>query len=164
MAIITPCAVRMLTGGSPVPVERGIEATSQNYKAGSPLATSSGKLAEAGTNPRDIVGFAINAATGTEDKEVLYVPAIVGVVFEITIDNAGSLGQVLAQSQLYAPIGITKDGTTGRWIADLAKTTVGASSNVVWLPIRHVDPLNTVQGRVHAVLLVEATAFKRADA
>lgn len=140
----------------------GIEAGSQSYKTGAPLVNSSGSLAEAGANPTTVIGVALAAATGTTGAQVLYYPAIQdSYLFEISIDKASGQGgalAVLAQTNVYATYGITKDGTTGYWYLDVDKSGGNQVVRVFGFPTS--TPAGTVNGRCYVRWLrASATLF-----
>lgn len=129
----------------------GIEAASQTYKVGAPLVTSSGKLQEASANPTAIIGIALSAATGVTNSTVLYYPAVQDTfLFLISIDKASAQGgalAVLAQTNVYATFGITKDSTTGFWYLDVDKSGANQVCRVMGFPTS--TPAGTVNGQCY---------------
>lgn len=100
------------------------EAATSTWAIGAPLVNSSGYLAEAGTNPTAVVGFATAAATGVTGADVEYIPAYTDTLeFEISIDTGGSIGTgSLANTNVMSTFGLTRDSTSKFWFADTAKT------------------------------------------
>lgn len=154
------------------PTIRGIETASSTYKRGAPLVWASGKLAEASANPRDIAAWALFAATGTTDAEVIAARALPGglVMVEITLDSAGATGTIaLAQTHVGTAYGIT--AASGVWYLDVDKTTAG--TNTVLRVEKLLDPIgaklgdtptdrNSGHARVLCSILSEATASQTA--
>lgn len=149
----------------------GLEASAQSYKMGAPLIPSSGKLAEAGANPRTFLGFAAYDAAAVADTKTRFYPALPHQVFEGTLDKASGLGtRALLQSDVYSEFGLTKDAS-GVWYVDIDKTTGGTNTMVLIVGLK--DPVGAIQGdtptatnsgnaRVFFVVLTEVHAFTSA--
>jgi hypothetical protein len=89
---------------------------------------------------------------------------------EIATDNVEFIGMLattgpasvaLAQADIGAVYGLTKNATTGYWFVDKAITTIagGACVRVTGL----ADPIGTVDGRVSFTVLSERQQFSAAD-
>lgn len=150
----------------------GLEASGQSWKTGAPLVWSSGKLAEASANPRDIVGWALSTASGTANTKVTFVAAMPGIhELEMCVDKASGLGtHQLAQTDVGAVYGITKSAG-GIWYIDIDKVTAGTNTAVSITEL--IDPIgattadtptntNTGGARVRCVLLSEASFLQTA--
>jgi len=138
-------------GGS-IPIGKGIEGASQAYKKGAPLINSSGKLVIASGAPLDtadsIVGFALRDATGVTDSEVLYVPALKGIiVFSAMLEDNVNFNHVLAQANQYTKYVILEDTTSKAWFLDENNTTNGIA-----LVIGFQSDVGTTKGRVYFIL------------
>jgi hypothetical protein len=133
----------------------GLEGTSQSWKVGAPLVNSAGYLVEASTGTTGyaglIVGFALAPASGTQGTDVMFVPAISTLSFSGTVDgtlsnsNAPGTGSV-AQSGVWAGIGLQKDAASGYWYL----CTTGTASFII---IGLIDAAGTVNGRVRVQIL-----------
>ena len=155
MAIARIDHIRMW-GNQSVPIfsEDGVEDATQTWvEAGVLVAASTGEIAEASDGTvTEILGFACADATGTTGARVDYVPALPGLVFEATLDNQASSGLALAATHRYGFYGIYQDSTTGFFYLDIN------TDNTVRI-LALVDAICTVQGRVLATFLNQATIF-----
>lgn len=128
----------------------GPESASETFLDGAVLisdSTDSNRLAEGGTNPIDIMGIAARAASAVTATMIPYYPALPGVVFEGSVDNASDLGNGAAlASDFGAQYGLTRD-SGGTWYIDKAKTLDDARVRILGFR----DPVGTVQGRVYFV-------------
>lgn len=160
-------AIRRMVASQPnlpiMPTQHAPEAATQTFKGGAPVTNSTGKLAEpannAGISAGTIEGFTLHDASGVTSRDVLYAPAIPGIVLEACIDgalvatNAPGTGAV-ALADLMAEYGLERDAATGFWYVDQSNTTT-KHVKVVEL----VDAVGTVQGRVRCRLLHSAMAL-----
>jgi len=136
-----------MEGLASTPLRSGIEAAGQTWKAGAPLISSSGKLAEAADDVvTGIVGFATTDASGVTDTPVDYVPAVEGIAFEATLEDQSGGDYALTQANLYLSYAL-RATAGGLWYLD-QNDTPNAAATVIQL----VDPIGTVQGRVIARL------------
>jgi hypothetical protein len=142
-------------GLNAIPSHNGIEVVSSSWTRGAPLIDSSGKLAVAGTDPRAILGFATEAASGVTDKVRRFTPALPNVIFEASLDKASALGLVSLQTHMYAEFGITL--LSGVWYIDVDKVTGGG--NTVFRIVGFKDPVGTISARVFAVMLHEVSVL-----
>lgn len=153
MGYVKMRAARTLLGLS-VPVLTGPEGATQTFKTGAPVTASGGYLVEDTTDPDNIVGVAIDPATGTTGTQRAVAPWIPSVLFEATLDNSGASPLTLAQTDLYAQYGLAKDSTTGAYYVDQAETSAVACTIVEFL-----DPVGTSQGRVLVAPIAARSAF-----
>lgn len=149
----------------------GPEDASETWVAGAPLTKNSGRLAECSADPRSIIGFAAEDASGTQDTNVRLYPCLQTQVFEGTLDKASGLGtRALLQSDVFSEFGLTRDAS-GVWYVDVDKTTGG--NNTVAYIVGLKDPVGAIQGdtptatnsgncRVYFVVLGEVNAFHSA--
>lgn len=154
-----------------VPTLDGIEAATQSYKKGAFVVWSSGKIAEASANPRDIAGLALAAASGTTNNATIFADLLPGVKLEMSLDKAADLGnRALAQTDVGAAYGVTKD-SNGVWYVDIDKVTAGTNTAV--RVVKLIDPIgaktsdtptdtNSGGNRVWVRLLTEASAYQTA--
>lgn len=128
----------------------GFEGAGETFAEGAILTSDSldsNRLAEGGTNPLDIMGIAAKAAAAVTAAALPYYPALPGVIFEGSMDNAADLGNGVALAADFAArYGVTRD-TSGFWYIDKNKT--GDDARVRILAFR--DPAGTVQGRVYFI-------------
>jgi hypothetical protein len=119
-------------GLSSTPSTTGKEIVSATFILGSPVINSGGYVAISGTSPQaEIIGIAEHAASGTTSADVRIVPALPGMVFEATLDNASTPGAtVSAITDWWDHLGITVDAD-GIWYVDKAKTTDDTDTSVV---------------------------------
>lgn len=159
--------------GGHTPMVEGIETASSTWARGSFLIFASGKIAIAGTNPRDILGLALSAASGVTDRKLTLAHIIPGLTrLEMSLDSAGGLGtRALAQTDVGAVYGVTLN--SGVWYVDVDKTTPGTNTAVRVLALK--DPIgattadtpsntNTGGGRVIVTLLSDASHLHTAAA
>lgn len=113
-----------LGGGSGViPLRSGLEAATQSFKKGAVLIESSGKVAIAAADPTaDILGIAAADASGVTDREVLYYPALPGMVFEATFEDQTNEDHALAAANFYGNFAAQVD-SAGNWYVDENDTT-----------------------------------------
>jgi hypothetical protein len=139
--------------GVAMPSMHGVEAASQSWEVGAILVMSSGSLAIGADDPTlaTIVGVARTAATGVTGADVIFTPAVPGVVFEAHLD-AGSGTTQLAQSMFYLRYGI--ELTSGKFFLDQSETTAIRATVVGFR-----DPIGTANGRVYFTFLPNASPF-----
>lgn len=121
-AVIQPIALAEMLGyhSQPImPVQ--FEGASQTYKKGCPLIYSSGKVITATSTPTSgLIGIAASAATGTTSAQVLVIPFLKSLVFEISIDgtlsnsNAPGTGS-LTTANIGTTYAITLDAASGNF-------------------------------------------------
>lgn len=107
-----------------VPQLDGLEASTQSWKAGSPLIMVSGLLTEA-TDAADqdpVWGFASDPAAGVVNTITSYIPNVPGILYEAILSNAGN-AIALTQAMIGLSYAIAKDSTTKYWYVDQADTT-----------------------------------------
>lgn len=140
-------------GRTSVPARTGyLEGASQTYLAGAPLKASSGKLVTLVEDDiANIVGFAIQKATGVTNTLTGVIPALGQIEFEATLENGSTGDYALTQADLFSAYGLAVTAT-GLWYLDKAETTHKAA-----VIVELVDPVGTVQGRVRAQLLNAVT-------
>jgi hypothetical protein len=160
MSLLQPIQAAMGQGGwGNQMVFHGIEAASQSYKIGAPLVNSSGSLVEASANPTAIIGVALAAATGVTAADIPFMPAVQdSAYFLISIDKAsGQAGASakLAQTNVYATYGITKDSTTGFWYLDVDKS--GSNQKVMVMGFPTSNGVGVINGQCYVMFLRAST-------
>jgi len=135
-------------GLNTTPTVVGPEAASETFKKGAVLVPSAGYLSEAGADPTNILGVALedgnNGAAGA--NEIGYCPALPGQVFEGVIGAASAI----AQTDLFTKYGLAQDGGTGVWYIDTSETT---TVSVVIIGFK--DPVGTTNGKVYFVFIAD---------
>src|SRR5262245_52523243 len=102
----TPIIAAATEGLYSVPSMEGIEAAAQSFKRGAPVIISSGSIAVAAANPRSVIGFAEENASGVTGAKRRIIPALPHVVFEGSLESAGALGTLaLTQAHVWAEVG-----------------------------------------------------------
>ena len=131
MALLQSLKVVGGYGTSAHPSEVQLEANSSTFEKGAVLRyNGSGRLAEAGVDPVDIVGVALEDGENGTDKKCRLCPAMPGVIFSGQIDDGTLNGTyALAAGDLGTAYGLTKDAGTGSWYVDQSKT--GAQARVI---------------------------------
>lgn len=150
----TPILASRREGLSATPSRVMPEAATQTFIRGAVLVKSTGNIAEAGANPRSIIGIAEEAGKnlGAGVGQCRYVPAIPGILFQINMDSTSVPNRATAAADLNAEYGITKDAN-GSWYLDVDKTTGG--TNTVAVVVEFIDPIGTLAGRVLVAFLYE---------
>jgi hypothetical protein len=155
-----PLAATQREGLSSTPSRVAPEKASQTFKRGTVLVNNGGYLEKGGVNPRAIVGVSEEPGeNGASDgaKSCRYVPALMHVVFEGSIDTSSALGTgAIAAADLFAEYGLTED-PSGVWYVDKAKATAGTSS--VGRLVELVDAVGTVNGRVRFIVLNSVAVY-----
>lgn len=159
-------------GGYHTPALSGLETASSVWERGDILVFTSGKLALAAANPRDIAGVAEQEASGTTDKERSFVPALSDLTFTASLDD-GTGTRALVQTDVGTAYGITRDATQEKWYVDSAKVTAGTNTAV--RVVKLIDPVGSTadgvpstatadsgKAIVEVVFLTEATMFQTA--
>ncbi len=135
------------------------EAATQEFNAGAPLAAAAGKVAEI-TDPvadtEQIVGIALNDATGTTDDDALVVPALPGLVFEGVLANVADDLYALLAADVFKYAALRRDDTNDTWFlgandSHATNPPAGAACKIVGLK----DPVGTVNGRVYFVFVAQ---------
>lgn len=138
-----------------LPLDEGPEAATQTFVKGSLVIFTGGYVTVAGADPVNIVGVALEAghndvAAGTSN--ITYAPAVATQVFEGTVDTSAAFGTgAIAATDLGLEYGITLN--SGVWYVDKNKTGATGRCRIV----RLIDPVGTVNGRVHFVFTVDNT-------
>jgi hypothetical protein len=157
-AVIGLMSVPVKTGPSGLSVlgnSGGVEAASQAWLSGAPLIASSGKLAEAATDPiAAILGFANADASGVTNQGASFIPAGPGLEFEATLENSSTGDLALALTHMYVKYGLKRITASKLWYVDQNDT-----SGVAVIVTGFVDPVGTIQGRVRVRLLNSAMAY-----
>ena len=134
------------------PLGYGRDAASQTYKEGAVLiATGSGQVAEASTEPTDnIIGVAMKDATGTTNATVAYYKAVPGVIFRAHIGTSTSAGDSAAgdRDELY-PLQLSSN----QWFVD--KTD---NNNPACRVVGFIDDVGTTNGLVEFEFIHDALA------
>lgn len=145
-----------LGGGSGViPTRKGIEAASQSFKKGAVLIESGGKVAIAAADAvAAILGVAAADASGVTDKEVLFYPALPGMVFEATFEDQTNENHALAAANVYANYAIQVD-SNGIFYVDENDTT-----NTSVQIVGHKDPVGTTRARVYVSFEHDKTSYE----
>lgn len=161
LAIVYPFDVLDREGLYFTPTVPYLEDVSQTYKKGAPLVvTTAGYLGEATyANPYNgtgMIGVAVNPASDvaagaadptTGDKYHLMYPPSLSMEFVGQLDASSStLAQgthALAQTDLWATYGITRDATSDLWYVNFSDT-----SDIRVVITRLVDAIGTIAGRV----------------
>lgn len=124
-------AVKTLSGLS-VPRENFLEAASQTFKQGAPVAlNASGYLAECGTDPVFIMGVASRDGqngTNAGDKNQFVDLAHPDTLFVGNMDASAAGSGVSAQANVGSSFGITKHAGSGKWTVDTAKKEVATGT------------------------------------
>lgn len=133
MAILQSLKVVGGYGTSAHPSEEQLEANSSTFKKGAVLQwNGSGRLAEAGVDPVDILGVALEDGENGTSKACRFCPAMPGVIFSGQIDDGTLNGTyALVAADLGTAYGLTKDAGTGYWYVDKSKTGAQARAIVV---------------------------------
>src|ERR1043166_4989332 len=140
-------------GLNTTPLYSGPLGASQSFKKGAPLIYTSGYLVVAASAPIDtddnIVGFAAEDATsGSAGVYTMhYVPAIPGVIFEGTLEDATNFDHALVATNLGLSYVIDTDTSSKAWFLDENTTTKGIAKI-----IELVDPIGTVRGKARFVV------------
>ena len=144
-------------GLNSTPMAEGPEAATQTFIAGAPLKTNgSGFLAViAADDTALIVGIAAedghnDAAAG--DTQVKYYPALPGMVFEITLEDAGTEGHVSVDGNLFEDYALQTD--SDKFYLDENDTT-----NVAMVIVGFKDAVGTTEARVFAKFLSSVTLW-----
>jgi hypothetical protein len=141
------------------------EAATQEFNGGAPLFFSSGKVAEI-TDPvgdtEQIIGIALNDASGTTSNPTQVVPALPGLVFEACLANVADDLYTIALADVGKLCALRRDDTNDTWFlgandAHATNPVAGAGCRIVSLK----DAVGTVNGRVNFVFL--ATRQNAAD-
>ena len=143
-----PYAARIV-GGSIIPVETQLEASSVSFKVGAPLVFSSGYLTEC-TSPvttaaHPTVGLAMRAGNNdTNHSSLKYIPAYQEIVFAgyLMASSGGNSvdTHTLAQTDIGSTMNLAKDGVSGLWFLDFSTTTNGGV-----IIIDNIDPIGTTK-------------------
>ncbi len=158
-------AVNYLSSGN-IPAFQGQEIASMNDAIGTPIKFSGGYLETIsadenyGTNEGVIVGVSTEAghnSTSSGDDDLLYTPAMPGVVFEITLEDESNNDHVLVATDMGIMYALQKDTTNDRWYLDENdKTTMGTGAMRI---IGFKDAIGTTKARVYAIFIAEATIW-----
>jgi len=145
-------------GLSHTPIWYGIETAAMSWKRGAILiAAAAGTISEAAEDAvADILGVALEDASGVTGTAVPYVPALPHLTFEATLEDPGAT-HTLVQTDMFAALGFGKTAG-GLWYIDEAEITAQAARI-----IEFVSPLGTNQARVRFMFLVDATVFSGPD-
>lgn len=145
-----------LGGGSGVvPLRSGVEAASQSFKKGAVLIESSGSIAIAAADAvAAIIGIAAHDASGVTGREVLYYPALPGMVFECTLEDETNEDHALVQGNVFANYAVQVDNN-GIWYADENDTT-----NTAVHVVGHKDPIGTTRARVYVSFEHDKTSYE----
>lgn len=145
-----------LGGGSGViPTRAGVEAGSQSFKKGAILIESSGSIATAAADPvAAIIGVAAHDASGVTGREVLYYPALPGMVFEATLEDQSNTDHALVQGNIFANFGAQVDNN-GIWYVDENET-----SDTCVHVVGHKDPIGTTRARVYVSFEHDKTSYE----
>jgi len=145
-----------LGGGSGVvPLRKGVEAASQSWKKGAVLIESSGSIAIAAADATSaILGVAAADASGVTGREVLFYPALPGMVFEATLEDQANEDHALVQGNLYANYAIQVDGN-GIFYVDENDT-----SNTSVHVVGHKDAIGTTRARVYVSFEHDKTSYE----
>lgn len=137
------------------PIVSSLEANSSTFKIGSVIiVNASGLLTEGGVNPVSIFGIAAQAGQNGTSKVGQFQPAAPNLVFEGQLDTTAG-GLALAQTDLGAQYGITKDSTSTFWFVDVTKT--GANARVTLVGFR--DAVLATTARVYFIFKAGSTAY-----
>ncbi len=153
---ILPIGAVRTEGLYSIPVENGVEGTSQSYPKGALLAYSSGALVAATfPSPDNIVGVSLAKATGTTSAPCPYVPCLPdSIIFEISMDgalstNAPATGKP-SDLTIGAVYGLSLDAATNLPYLD---SSITGTEDVVRLVDYDADQASVIQGRVHVRFL-----------
>lgn len=154
-----PFQFARVDGGLDMPINHGIESSTQSYLAGAPLIPSSGSLVESTSQVYSAhltVGIALAAATGTTGHDVSYVVANMNCVFIGYLQGQSSThatdGYTLLQTAVGLSYAVAKDAG-GNWYLNQGDTT-----NIGAVVVGLADPIGTV-GRVYFKFLLAATPY-----
>lgn len=145
-------------GQTSTPTDHGPEAASQTYVAGAPVVRdSAGRIAEGGTDPTGIAGFAQHAGANTTAgaDTAFFTSANPDVEFVGSVDDGSDEGNgTSALTQVGQRYGLTQTSLTGndanKWYVDTNKTDIAVQRvEVTGL----VDAAATTQGRVRFKVL-----------
>ena len=152
---------RGITGGKPgfgaTPMYEAL-ATAQAFAKESVLIDGGAGTVERGAADltTGIVGVSIGAGDSSTTSLVEYVPALPGVLFEITFEDfvAGS-SHTSVQTDLLAQFALQRDVTNDRWLLDENDTGNPAARLVQFNP----GDLGDAPTRVQMMILVDATIW-----
>ncbi len=137
------------SGGLSCVLCEGKEGSSQSFKKGALLTTSSGKIvtaAVASSKVSNVIGVAAHDASGTASTPVLFYPVKSDMEFTAVVNGStgSAANYTLKQSDVGVAYGMRVDTSTKAWYIDKTVTTA-ANTNVV--VVRLLDPAETVLGR-----------------
>lgn len=142
-------------GSGVVPLHAGVEAAAQSFKKGAILIESSGKVGIAANDAvANILGVAAGDASGVTDREVLFYPALPGMVFEATFEDESGQDYALLQADFYTNHSVMVD-SGGIWYVDKNDTT-----NTAVEIIGSKDAIGTTRARVFVTFEVDKTTFE----
>lgn len=151
-----------LSGGA-APMILVSELASQTFSKGAVLIDSGGFVKEAGADPTDVAFISAEAGKNNSTNggaNCLVYPIWPGVVFEISVDDSGSLGSgVVAKADRYQEHGIAVTSTSKRvWYLDAAENS-GANSRVRIIDTVEALPrtITSTQARVRVVFTHDIT-------
>ena len=140
MALLQSLKVVGGYGTSAHPSEEQLEANSSTFEKGAVLRyNGSGRLAEAGVDPVDIVGVALEDGENGTSKECRFCPAMPGVIFSGQIDDGTlekSAVEVCAQ---------LKDGHT-LYVNSYVVEALGGDSAYEWVGGLYVTVSDSLTG------------------
>lgn len=155
---IQPIGAVRMEGLYSIPVEHGIEASSQTYKKGCLVLYSSGSIAKCATNPALTLGVSLSAATGVTGADAPYVPILPNILFETSMDgalstNAPGTGKP-SDLTIGVAYGMSLDAATGLFYLDSSLTTTNARVRLIEYD---ADQASVIQGRVRVRWLLSAS-------
>lgn len=148
MATLGLAPIQVLTTkfGS-VDIRHRQQAASQTFKAGALLVNSSGRVAECGADPTNLLGVGLMDAPNVTNANVMFAQLNSVDEVEVTLTTS-AFTYALVGTEIDNRYGAAKDATTGYWYADQGETTAD-----VFVITGFVSKIGDINPRVRAKII-----------